>query len=235
MNAYQAQMAKAESGEPASLSERAFRLLRQQILNGAIQPGSKLKMDVLQREYSFSSSPLREALNRLAAEGLVIMDENRGFRAATISEDDFHDVTTMRLLVEPAALASSIGAATEDWEARIVTAFHRLKRIEERVPRPETWFDDDWTARHKNFHMALISQCPSQRLFMQCWNLFDQAERYRRLCAIKRRKARNTKGEHKALMEAALARDADLAADLIRQHVQRTSEDVQAFVLAEAN
>lgn len=235
MNAYEIQMAKVESGEPASLSERAFRLLRQQILHGVIRPGSKLKMDVLQREYDFSSSPLREALNRLAAEGLVTMDENRGFRAAPMSEADFRDVTAMRLLVEPAALMNSIAEASDEWEERIVATFHRLKRTEQRVPRPELWFDDDWTARHKKFHMALISQCSSPRLFMQSWNLFDHAERYRRLCAVKRREARDTAGEHKALMEAALARDIDLAGDLIRKHIQRTSEDVHAFVLARAN
>jgi GntR family carbon starvation induced transcriptional regulator len=232
MSVYDVQMAKAGNGDRiSSLSERAFRLLRQKILHGEISPGSKLKMETLQREYDLSSSPLREALNRLAAEGLVLMDENRGFRAAPMSSEDLQDITSLRLVVEPAALVSALEAANEEWEDRIVTAFHRLKRTEERVPRPELYFDNDWTERHKSFHMALISACPSPRLFMLSWNLFDQAERYRRFCAVNRQQSRDTAGEHRALMEAALARDSEKSANLIRKHVKRTSEDVHVLYL----
>lgn len=233
MNAYDSQMATMGSlDRVASLSERAYRLLRQKILHADLSPGSKLKIETLQREYELSSSPLREALSRLAAEGLAVMDENRGFRVAPMSPEDLWDITTLRLVVEPAALAAAIGAANDEWEGRIVAAFHRLKRTEERVPASQHWFDGDWTERHKNFHMALYSACPSGRLFTLCWNLFDQAERYRRFSATNRRQARDTAGEHRALMEAALARDADLSADLIRKHIKRTSEDVHALYSA---
>jgi GntR family carbon starvation induced transcriptional regulator len=231
MNAYEVQTAAAlGSAEPAvSLSERAYRSLRRRLLHGDIAPGAKLKIEALAREYEFSSSPLREALNRLAAEGLVTIDENRGFRAALMSSGDIKDITALRLIVEPAAFVNAIEAANDEWEARIVGAFHRLKRTEERLPRSKYQFDDDWTERHKNFHMALYSTCSSERLFMLCWNLFDQAERYRRFCAINRQKPRNTAGEHRGLMEAALARDPDRSAKLIRQHITRTSEDLYAL------
>jgi DNA-binding GntR family transcriptional regulator len=230
MNAYDRQM--AATGNVAltiSLSERAYRSLRQGLLHGDIAPGAKLKIEALVREYEVSSSPLREALNRLAAEGLVVTDENRGFRAAQMSSGDLKDITALRLVVEPAALTDAIQGATDEWEARIVAAFHRLKRTEERLPRSKYQFDDDWTDRHKNFHMALYATCTSQRLFMLCWNLFDQAERYRRFCAVNRQQPRSTSGEHRALMEAALARDADRSAKLIRQHISRTSDDLHAL------
>ena len=67
------------------LSDRAYRRLRRQILDGLIPPEGKLKLDVLQRQLSLSSSPLREALNRLLAEGLVQSDDHRGFRASPMS------------------------------------------------------------------------------------------------------------------------------------------------------
>jgi GntR family transcriptional regulator, carbon starvation induced regulator len=212
-----------------SLSERAYRLLRQKILHGDIQAKVKLKIETLQREYNLSSSPLREALNRLAAEGLVTMDENRGFRVAAMSLEDFQDITFLRLVAEPAALANAIGAATDEWEAKIVAAFHRLKRIEERVLAPQYYFDDDWTERHRNFHMALYSACTSTRLYTLCWNLFDQAERYRRMSAIRRTEPRDIAGEHRALMDAALARDANRAAELIREHIQKTAGNLRAL------
>src|ERR1700733_7227858 len=90
----------SDLGSITSLSERAYRLLRQKILHGDIKPNVKLKMETLQRETDLSSSPLREALNRLAAEGLVTADENRGFWAAPMSRKDFDDITSLRLIVE---------------------------------------------------------------------------------------------------------------------------------------
>ena len=81
-----------EVGPP--LSEMAYRALRTDILRGNIEPGSKLKIDELQQKYQYSSSPLREALNRLTAEQFVIADERRGFRAARTSVADLRDITS---------------------------------------------------------------------------------------------------------------------------------------------
>jgi GntR family transcriptional regulator, carbon starvation induced regulator len=214
----------------SSLSERAYRLLRQKILYGVFEPSEKLKMDTLQRETGLSSSPLREALNRLAAEGLVQIDENRGFRSAPISVEDFEDITALRLIVEPAALAESVSSVGDEWEGRIVAAFHRLKRSQERMPQPKYFFDEDWTARHKDFHMALYSGCSSRRLYQLCWNLFDQAQRYRRFLAKNRKKYRDTTREHQELMEAALARDIELSKELISKHITTTSDTVRALL-----
>src|SRR5882762_6628853 len=86
---------------PIALSEKAFRIIREQILNGEILPGEKLKIEVLQRKYALSSSPLREALNRLVAERLVIADDRRGFRAVPISAGDLNDIVRCRLMIEP--------------------------------------------------------------------------------------------------------------------------------------
>jgi GntR family transcriptional regulator, carbon starvation induced regulator len=233
MNAYDRQIPNTGTVEPTlSLAEQAYRSLRRRLLHGDIAAGSKLKIETLVREYDFSSSPLREALNRLAAEGLVTIDESRGFRAALMSSADLKDLTTLRLIVEPAALVEAIGVADDEWEAAIVAAFHRLKRTEERLPRSKYQFDDDWTQRHKNFHMAFYSACSSQRLMSLCSNLFDQAERYRRYCAINRKQSRNTIAEHQALMDAALARDRNQSAKVLRQHITKTYEDLHALLSA---
>ena len=66
------------------LTEQAYQTLRESILRGTIVAGERLKIDVLQRDLDVSSSPLREALNRLVAENLVVADERRGFRAGTL-------------------------------------------------------------------------------------------------------------------------------------------------------
>lgn len=208
------------------LSEQAFRILRQQILRGDIAPGEKLRIDVLQKEYSFSSSPLREALNRLVAEGLVTADDHRGFRAASMSPADLHDITSFRLVAEPAALAQSIAAGNDEWEGRVVSAHHQLERIEEKIAREEAHWNDEWTQRHKAFHMALVSAASSVRLIAMCSSLFDQAERYRRFSARNRLKPRNTQDEHRRLREAAVGRQAELAVALLKEHLTLTTRNV---------
>ena len=212
-------------GDGRPLSEQAYQLIRDRILRGTIAAGEKLKIDVLQRDYQFSSSPLREALNRLVAENLVVADERRGFRAAPVTAKDLMDLTAMRLVVEPGALQASIANGSDVWEAQVVAAFYRLDRIERKIAAGEMARDDEWTARHKDFHMSLVSACGSDRLVELCSKLFDQSERYRRLSASLRQKPRNTSEEHQKLMEAALSR-ASGAVALLRDHIERTAEHV---------
>jgi DNA-binding GntR family transcriptional regulator len=115
------------ASEPAvPLTEQAFRRLRQDVLTGTFAAGEKLKLDVLQEYYGFSSSPLREALSRLSQEGLVRADERRGFRVSPLSVEDMADITRMRLMLDPEALGAAIEAGDDEWEAGIVSAFHRL-------------------------------------------------------------------------------------------------------------
>src|SRR5690606_39589240 len=101
-------MYRMEGGQPdLTASERALAALRRDVLSGHAEPGVKLKMELLQQRYGFSSSPLREALNRLVQEGLVVADERRGFRAAELSLADLRDINHMRLLLDPQALSEA--------------------------------------------------------------------------------------------------------------------------------
>ncbi|MDZ4232232.1 MAG: GntR family transcriptional regulator, partial [Dietzia sp.] len=157
------------------LVEQAVTRLRQDLLSGVHQPGSKLKVDHLRLQYGCSSSPLREALNRLTHEGLVVADERRGFRVAAMSRDDFADITRLRLILDVQALEESMEAGGDGWEAAAIAAFHRLQKVEERLPanRPIV-LDDEWSRFHKDFHMTLLSASSSPRLKHSCSNLFDQ-------------------------------------------------------------
>jgi GntR family transcriptional regulator, carbon starvation induced regulator len=208
------------------LSQRAVQILRQQILNGEIPPGQKLRVEVLQREHGLSSSPLREALSRLVAEGLVVADDHRGFRAAPMSAADLDDITNVRLVVEPAALGQSVAKGDDAWEAGIVAAFHRLERIRARIAHGEVPFNSEWTERHKEFHTALIAAAASPRLLAICSSLFDESERYRRstAAAINRTLVRDTSAEHRRLMDAALARDVERSVALLCKHISLTAK-----------
>ena len=221
--ASQASLEHTESRTP--LSEQAFQIIRDRILRGTMVAGEKLKIDILQRDLEISSSPLREALNRLVAENLVIADERRGFRAAPVTVSDLMDLSAMRVVVEPGALVASMKAGSDAWESQVVAAFYRLDRIEHRIGAGEMSRDDEWTSRHKEFHIALIAACGSERLVALCSRLFDQSERYRRLSLSLRQKPRNAASEHKKLKDAALSRDPK-AASLLRQHIELTAKHV---------
>jgi DNA-binding GntR family transcriptional regulator len=223
----------ADLRKAVPLSEQAYQALRSAILAGQYRPGDKLKIDLLQESLTISSSPLREALNRLVAEGLVTSDDRRGFRASSVSEQDLLDLTAARVVCEPGALAAAIRHGNDVWESRIVAAHHRLEWAEKRIAESGMARNDDWTARHKDFHMALISECGSERLLGTCSNLFDQAERYRRLSVQLRRQPRDISAEHNDLMQAVLERRAEKATELLVCHITQTTDHLVAHMRAQ--
>ena len=195
----------------------------------------RLRLDNLQQLLGLSSSPLREALNRLVAEGLVEVEEGKGFRAAQISVEEFRQLTHIRLLLEGDALRSSIELGDDEWEGRVVSAFHKLRRVEDRLSEAAEYdfaATEDWSARHRQFHMALLSGCGNPLLIQMCGNLFDQGERYRRY-ARRSAQPRKKSLEHKSIEEAVLSRDADKSAELLTAHIQKTADRV-ATVMRES-
>ncbi|WP_193079068.1 GntR family transcriptional regulator [Brevibacterium aurantiacum] len=218
--------ASPTSASPAPIVTQAADRLRTDIISGAFAPGAKLKIQELQSDYGFSSSPLREALNRLSQEGLVQADAGRGFRAPELSLSDFIDITGLRLLVDLEALRKSIELGDDQWESEIVASYYRLEKVESRLGSGPVALDNEWATAHKSFHSMLISSCNSPRLIQFSSALFDQADRYRRISARARQRPRNKSKEHKQLMDATLQRNVDLAGILLRDHINHTKENV---------
>ncbi|MDD0812724.1 FCD domain-containing protein [Curvibacter sp. RS43] len=204
------------------LAERAYRNLRQAIVRCEFEPGQRLRVDELSRRYDISSSPVREALSRLTEQGLVRSFDNRGFRVAPLSAEGIADLTRVRLLVESEALRESMTRGGDRWESDIVAAAHSLGRVEQRMDGGPLALDNDWSDRHRNFHLALYSGCQSPLLGQMVVELFDAAERYRRFSALHRAVDRHKHAEHQQLMERVLARDIDLALGLFHKHILGT-------------
>lgn len=217
------------------LVDQAFLRLRHDVLTGNFAAGSKLKVEELQTAYGYSSSPLREALSRLAQEGLVRADERRGFRVAALGPEDLRDITRMRLMLDVQALRDAIEHGDDAWEAAIVAAYYRLEKVESRLSDGPVILDEEWSALHRDFHLALLAACTSERQRAWSASLFDQAERYRRFSARFRKSARRKSNEHKRLMDATIRRDADTACALLADHIGGTLRNVEAaFELAQA-
>lgn len=202
--------------------------LRSDIVSCALTPDEPLKFDDLRQMYGASFTTLREALTSLIADGLVVAESQRGFRVAPVSLEDLADLTQVRLLIEIEALRKSIESGKDDWEINVMTALHRMSRIEERIGGNPVG-DPAWKAAHREFHTALISACNSPTLMAVHKTLFDRAERYRCLSAALRPLPRDKLGEHRALMQAALGRNADLAISLIENHIRSTANNVAKY------
>lgn len=207
-----------------SLVEAAYGTIRHDILTGSLAPGLKLRFEMLRERYGVGASTLREALTRLVGEALVTSEEQRGFRVAEVSLDDFADLTRTRKLVEVEALRQSIIFGDDAWEGALVGAFHRLSKVEEKLDEGSPELRDEFEERNRDFHFALIAACPSRWLKYMHGILFQQSERYRRISLAARDASRDVHAEHKAVLDAVLARDVDLACRLEAEHIDKTLE-----------
>lgn len=220
-----------QNQQGGSLIEVALMQMKKAIICCELAPGEKLKVAELSQSYGLSSSPIREALNRLAQEGIVEANENKGFRVARLSVEDFKQITQLRKLLECEALAEAIRHGDDAWEADVLGAFHRLKVVEKRLRSVSVALDDDWSERHKAFHFALFSACPSGMMLRMIDSLFDQAERYRRFSALHRTVERHKGNEHQKLLDAALSRDIDASVELLGNHIGGTLKHVTDVLL----
>ncbi|TWB87782.1 GntR family transcriptional regulator [Bradyrhizobium macuxiense] len=203
---------------------------REEIITCRLKPGESLKFEDLRSRFGVSFSTLREALMTLVSDGFVINEQQRGFHVAPATLEELVDITEARVLVEKEALRKAIERGNDDWEIRLISALHQLNRIEERT-KGKLSHDVEWRRAHREFHQALVSGCASPTLISFQSVLFDRSERFRSLSASYRPNPRNKSGEHKALMKAAIARDADEATMLIERHIRATTENVKKYAL----
>ena len=206
-----------------TLASSVYDRLRGDILCGALPPDEKLRTEALRERYGVGNSPIREALNRLSADGLVTREDQKGFRVAAASRDDLIELAKTRCWLEAIALRESIENGGDEWEESVVLQFHRLSRVR-RSSSEETYVvNPEWETRHRAFHMALLSACGSRWLLQYCAQLNDQADRYRQLAIVVSYPKRNELVEHEAIMKAATDRDAGEAVHQLLAHYDRTA------------
>lgn len=203
-----------------------YHRLRGDIIQGRLRPGARLRLDQLRETYGAAASTLREALARLSTDGFVLAEGQRGFEVAPISAAGLHEVAALRLLVEEHALARSFARGTLDWESRVIAAHHRLDSHEEQLEAGDLseislWRQADW-----RFHQELISACGSSVLMQTHAEVFDKYLRYQMIAMAFRPSA--SRPEHRALCQAALARDTAAAVALLRDHIRAGVEHALA-------
>jgi len=199
------------------IGENAYRKIRADIVFGRLAPGRKLKLDQLKSNYGASVSTLREILNRLSSERLVVAEGQKGFEVAPVSIANLREIAALRQLLECRALEQSFRAGDMEWEARVVAAHHRLARMEARMAEGDRSHTEEWKRYDWQFHQALISACGSKMLIDTHAAVFDKYLRYQMIALSYRGDI--AAQEHAFLLECALKRDAARACDVLMRHV----------------
>ncbi len=212
------------NGRISTQASSVYDRLQADILTGKLQPGLKLRLKDLIEIYDTGNSPLREALNRLSANGMVVREENRGFRVPAASNRELAEITRTRCWLEEIALRESIANGDADWEERIVLSFHWLARAARSGDESAKSTSPEWEDHHREFHLALISACDSDILIGFCSELHQRSFRYRNLAEVVEYRDRHELEEHRELQQAVLNRDTDTAVELLRKHYTVTSE-----------
>ncbi|MCP1312841.1 MULTISPECIES: GntR family transcriptional regulator [unclassified Halomonas] len=210
-------MSNARDTRSETSSSRIYETLRKDLVRGRFTAGEKLAINALKERYQVGLSPLREALNKLAAYGLLVQENQRGFSVPGLSQEELEDIARLRLELEGMAFERALERGDAQWEAELLAAAHRLKRADKSEDKGDTW-----EQLHTQFHRTLVAPCGSVWLIRFIEQLHDQFDRYRRLGPNPPRIRQTLDDQHQALVELALRRDVGAARALMDDHVRKS-------------
>ncbi len=205
---------------PSALPDRIYATLKHRILTCAILPGARIVEKELCGEIGVSRTPLREALNRLALEGLVVLIPYRGYAVAPLSVDGFRELCEVRrvLEAESAALAAE-RAGQED--------IRRLEELAEtRYNRGDRRTYERYLRANSSFHQALVRATHNARLEAMVMSSLDQHQRPLYLGLGVGVDGKASTREHREVVEAVRAHDPARSRQLMTQHIARAEERI---------
>jgi len=204
-----------------TLAEKAYGVLHEAIITGRIAPGERLPIEELADTLEMSPMPIREALRRLDADGLVEHVPHRGARVRELSVEDLREVYELRLALEPLAVAHAAERFTAEHEREASEALRRHVR----AYRSGTIVDA--LAAHTEFHFALYRAAESRWLLKLITPLWESSERYRLSLPPRHRRAlAERRAEHERILAACVAHDPELAARELHDHLALTANRV---------
>ena len=213
-------MTAPERAAPSTRAAWVDGLLRRAILSGELAPGERLHGEKLAAKWGVSATPLRETFQRLAGEGLVVIEPQRGARVAPLDAAEAVEVYEMRLILDPAALRASMasGSSDDDYLSEVDAALRALAARH----RSLLAFHD----AHRAFHLACVSRCPNGRLVRQVEQLLDHSQRFQVLSRGVRRSG-DAGAEHQALRDAIVAGRPSEAVKVLERHLRDTLDAVR--------
>ncbi|WP_123666171.1 GntR family transcriptional regulator [Actinocorallia herbida] len=220
------------AGEKETRAGLVHARLREEIFHGVLVPGQRLRLVELAQRFSMSQSVVREALTRLVGQGLVVATPQQGFSVMALSLRHLNELTEARVRIEPVVFRLAMERGSIGWEAQAVAAHHHLAAIPVMV---DGRFNETWFEVHERFHRALLDGCGNDQLLNVTMTLRDAAAVYRHWSVpVGHDFDRDVAREHAELLQAAVARNADLGAELLARHLDRTADGLRAVAEADA-
>jgi DNA-binding GntR family transcriptional regulator len=220
--------AMASASAPArspTAAEAAHARLRAMILDNHLPPGTQLLEAELALELGLSRTPVREAMLRLQADGLVAVTPRHGMRVLPVSAADMRDIYDVLESLEPkAAELLALRRLPPAQLAPLHAACDAMEAAIAREDRPA------WAAADEAFHRDLLALCGNRRLGAMVMQLWDQSHRARMLTLNLRPLPAASTAEHRAIMVAIAAGDGDGARELFRLHRRRGGAEMIALI-----
>lgn len=217
-------LANAEGaiGKPRkqSLTETAYASVREQILLGVLRPGAEFSELELAERLAMSKTPVREALGRMAAEGLIEAFPRRGYRVTPVTVKDINDLFAIRAMAEGTAAAmAALNLSSGDLDHLEGLANARYEPSE--GPTIHTF-----VRTNSEFHMAIARGSANSRLIAMVSSLLDECARLFYLGARSRDVNPETNDDHRHIVGVLRLRDSELARTSMVEHSEHTRQGV---------
>ncbi|HHW18759.1 MAG TPA: GntR family transcriptional regulator [Firmicutes bacterium] len=193
-------------------SEYVYRILRENIISGHLRPGTRLLQKRIAEELEVSEIPVREAIKRLQAEGLVTVTPHSGAEVAQLDPVEMEEVLAIRAVLEGLAARTAAERVKQE-------DIHKLEELLEQMDKCVERGDPvTYGLLNQEFHKAIFALSPYKRLPKMIDELWYGAERSRSVFTLNPARLEASRDEHRALVQALRARDADKAEELMKQH-----------------
>ena len=202
--------------------------IRKDIISGALQPSQRLRAAELTERYGVSATPLREALQRLAAENLVALGPHFGATVAPISTRELADIYQTREVLEGFAIERSVELGDKEWQRQVTDVYKAFARMHDAGGLPSQEDPQTWSVLHRAFHSILFQACDSPWMLRFIETLADHSERYRMLGI--RHGQRHSLKEHEDIYRAAMAPDPAAAREALIRHLDGTLEFLNPLI-----
>jgi DNA-binding GntR family transcriptional regulator len=208
----------------ASLTHEIYERIRNDLIAGRLRPGTRLKTKDLSDSLDVSLGVVREALSRLTAEGFVVAEPQRGFRAPPLSADELMQLSEATIAVESFCLRRAIEVGDLEWETRVAAAHYRFSKMPMNGRGDNAHISTEFSNAYSEFRRALVSACDNQWMLNLCEVLHAQTERYRHVCMLLGPRGADYREGYPPLVEAVLARDADRATGLLEARLKTNAK-----------
>lgn len=200
-------------GTRQSYSSTAYDALKQRILDNEMTAGFQATEHELAEALGMSRTPVREAMIRLANEGLIEIRPRHGLRVLPVSARDMSEIYDILTALESAAAERlALLGLNEAQDAELEAAVTEMDRALEKDDL------DAWAQADERFHMLLVDFCGNQRLKALVGNMWGQAHRVRIVTLRLRPKPTQSNADHRAVVDAIRRRDSEAARQVHREH-----------------